>query len=518
VAGQRRAPKRRASTLPPNAPPELVIARLERRNQKLTALLDVAKAMTAEHNLDHLLDIILAESVGMVDAERGSLFIMGRDRKTLWSKIAHGMDAEIIKLTVGSGVAGHVAETGEILNIPDAYADERFDRAWDDRTGFKTDTILCVPMLGQNRSVVGVIQALNHAGGPFTEDDEELLMALGANAAAAIENANLYEDIEQLFDAFVSASVTAIEARDPSTSGHSSRVAEFSVTLIEQLPRAGGAFSSLSFGEREIREMRYAALLHDFGKVGVREQVLLKAAKLHPHELALLEARFEQAKRCHQVRFLERRLELAETGPDRDRMLSMLDDMEGEWQRVDADLDAMLDLVRRCNEPSVMAEGNLEGLDRLADARWVDTLGRSQTLIQDHERLNLAIPRGSLNAEERLEIERHVSHTYNFLRQIPWTADLARVPEFAHGHHEKLDGSGYPLGLAGDAIPLQTRVMTIADIYDALTATDRPYKKALSHERALAILENEAGLEKIDGDILQVFIEADIARLALTRL
>lgn len=492
------------------------IERLERRNQKLTALLDVAKALTAEHNLDHLLDIILAESVRTVDAERGSLFIMDRDKKTLWSKIAHGMEAEIIKLPVGSGVAGHVAETGEVVNIPDAYADARFNRAWDDRTGYHTTSILCVPMLGKNRNVVGVIQALNHDHGPFTDDDEELLTALGANAAAAIENANLYEDIEQLFDGFVEAAVTAIEARDPTTSGHSGRVAELSVTLVEHLPRAGGAYAKLEFSDRDLREMRYAALLHDFGKVGVREDVLLKAAKLFPHELALLEARFEQAKRCHEVRFLQMRIDAIEQKTPEAAVAKMSANLESEWRQMQAELDAMLEFVRQCNKPSVLEEKGFERLDRVASTKWIDSKGRSHALLRDHERTNLAIPRGSLNAEERLEIESHVTHTYNFLKRIPWTADLARVPEFAVGHHEKLDGTGYPRGISAAEIPLQTRVMTIADIYDALTATDRPYKKALPYERALAILENEAKLGKIDSGLLRVFIEADIVRRALT--
>ncbi len=501
--------RRRASTLPPNAPPELRIARLERRNAKLTALLEVAKAMTAERNLDALLDLILREAVRTVDAERGSLFITSRDGSRLWSRLAHG-HSDRIELPMGAGIAGHVARTGEILSIPDAYADPRFDPRFDAASGFRTASILCVPMLGQSARVVGVVQALNHSPGPFTEDDEELLLALGANAAAAIENANLYDDIQRLFEGFVEASVTAIESRDPTTSGHSHRVASLCVGMLDVLPRAGGRFAELSFDEHDRRELRYAALLHDFGKVGVRENVLLKAAKLYPHELDALEARFEQARRSHQVRLLELRVRALEEAADTPERLR--ERLEREWQQVDEELLAMLDFVRRCNQPTVLESSGFERLSTLAELSYVDLGGYERRLLGSSELENLSIARGSLNEEERREIESHVSHTFNFLMRIPWTSDLERIPEFAHGHHEKLDGSGYPRGLRGDAIPLQTRIMTIADIYDALTAADRPYKSAMPHARAVAILESEVARGKLDGELLRVFVEADVAR------
>jgi HD-GYP domain-containing protein (c-di-GMP phosphodiesterase class II) len=512
----RRKPRRRDSTLPINATPEQRIERLERRNRKLTALLDVAKALTAEHNIDNLLDIILQEAIRIVDAERGSLFLISRDRTELWSKIAHGLQLAVIRLPVGEGIAGYVAATGEILDIPDAYADPRFDPKIDHKTGFTTRTILCVPMLAPNGSVVGVIQALNHAHGPFTEDDEDLLLALGANAAVAIENANLYEDIEKLLEGFVEASVTAIECRDPSTSGHSNRVSALSLELLRAVPRSEGKYRHLRFGEREMREMRYAALLHDFGKVGVRENVLLKPSKLYPHELEVLEARFEQARSAHQVRFLQMKVDALQTHTnDRQELAAAL---EEEWKSMDGELNTMLDFIRRVNRPTVLKDGGgIKQLADLAQMTFVDLGGRERHLLSEEEHTNLKILKGSLNKEERREIESHVQHTFNFLMRIPWTEDLARVPEFAHGHHEKLDGSGYPLGISGDRIPVQTRIMTIADIYDALTATDRPYKSAMSHERALSILQSEVDRNKIDGDLLEVFVDAKVAQRALAK-
>lgn len=489
---------------------EAEIIRLRRRDTKLRSLLDVAKALTREREIESLLDLILIESIKTVDADRGSLFIMDRDKRELWTKIAHGQKEEI-RIKVGQGIAGYVAETGTPLNIADAYADERFNRLVDRATGYMTKTILCVPMLGSKQEVVGVVQALNHKNGPFTREDEELLMAFGANAAAALENANLYKDIERLFEGFVQASVTAIEARDPTTAGHSGRVASLSVTTLQALERSGTQYKNTVYSETELREMRYAALLHDFGKVGVRENVLLKANKLFPHELDALENRFEHARRSREVAFLKAQVELLKRGDT-----AAIAELEARYFGDRGALEEMLEFVKRCNLPTVLEQGGFERLHEIAQHTFVDSKEQSRCLLEPFELKNLSIARGSLNEAERKEIESHVSHTYNFLKQIPWTRALARVPEFAHGHHEKLTGGGYPLGIDAARIPVQTRVMTIADIYDALTASDRPYKKAVPHDKALDILHAEAKRGVLDGELLGVFVEAEVPKRALS--
>jgi HD-GYP domain-containing protein (c-di-GMP phosphodiesterase class II) len=492
---------------------ESELIRLRRRDKKLTSLLDVAKALTREHEFDHLLDIILEESIKTVDADRGSLFIMDREKNELWSKIATGQK-DMIRVSVGVGIAGMVAKTGQPLNITDAYADTRFNPAIDRTTGYRTTSILCVPMLGSKQEVVGVVQALNHLSGPFTREDEELLMAFGTNAAAAIENANLYKEIEKLFEGFVQASVTAIEARDPTTAGHSGRVADLSVVTLQSLERSGGPYKSLVYTDTEIREMRYAALLHDFGKVGVREHVLLKANKLYPHELEQLEDRFELARRAGEVQLLRAQLEAMKSA-DRGAAERKVEELEAEWKMKSDDLLQMLEFIRRCNLPTVLEQGGFEKLHDIAQKTFVDSRSRTRTLLEPTELVNLQIARGSLNENERKEIESHVSHTYRFLRTIPWTRDLARVPDFAHGHHEKLNGTGYPLGINAERLPVQTRIMTIADIYDALTASDRPYKKAVPHDKALDILKSEAKRGNVDDRLLDVFIEAEVPHRAL---
>src|SRR2546423_2412878 len=270
---------------------------LEERVRKLGVILDVAKALVAERDLDRLLKLIVLAASRVVEADRCSLFLVDRARNELWSKVAQGVGTREIRFPMGKGIAGTVAQTDVPLNIPEAYADPRFHAGVDKETGYRTKSILCVPMRSLEGEVVGVLQALNKRGaGPFTEEDEELLSALGGQAAAAINNVLLHQEIEQLFEGFVRASVVAIESRDPTTAGHSGRVARLSVGLADALPRADGAAgrwrgAQLSSDERQ--ELRYAALPHEFGKGGVPGKLLVKANKVEPDEAAILRRRFQ---------------------------------------------------------------------------------------------------------------------------------------------------------------------------------------------------------------------------------
>ena len=497
-------------------PPHAQLDVLQRRNAKLQRLLEVAKSLGAERDVDSLLESILKQAAEIIDADRCTLFIVDREKDQLWSKIAQGMVKEgtsggIIRIALGNGIAGSCAKTGEVINLPDPYADARFNRDIDRATGYRTASILAVPMLALDGHVTGVIQALNKqdVSGGFTAEDEELLLAVGSTAAVAIENAFLHRDIQQLFDGFVRASVYAIEARDPSTSGHSERVAVLTVAVAEAVNKAPPPeHRHVRFSSAELRELRYAALLHDFGKVGVSEQVLMKANKLYPHELALMKERFEHARARSDVHFLERKVEaLAQQGLH-GAACGRCAALDAERAGAQAELDEMWTFIEQANMPTVLAQGGFERLNAWQDKRFTDRSGAAIPLLTDHERVNLSIRRGSLNAQERLEIESHVTHTYEFLRQIPWTHDLQRLPEIAAKHHEKLTGRGYPGKVPASDIPVQTRIMTIADIYDALTAADRPYKKALPHEQAIDILLDEANDGFIDRSLLTVFIES----------
>lgn len=487
---------------------------LSRRVKKLTSILDVAKALTAERDLDLLLAMIIHEAAKVVGADRCTLFILDRERNELWSKVAQGATSEI-RLPVGSGIAGTVATTGEVINIADAYADDRFNRSFDLSTGYHTRTILCVPMRDAQGEVTGVIQALNKQDGTFDEEDTELLIALGGQAAAAVENALLHDEINRLFEGFVGASVVAIESRDPTTAGHSGRVASLTLGLAEAVSHlSAGPFAGVRFTAQDLQEIRYASLLHDFGKVGVRENVLVKAEKLYPHELEILRARFELARKDRQLASYRRRIALLkERGPT--AMAEIEAEEEARLARELAQLEEVMQFVLSCNRPTVLAQGGFERLKELGGLTYSDSQEAPLPLLTPHELEVLAIPRGSLSTVEREEIESHVTHTFRFLSQIPWTRALRRVPEIAYAHHERLNGRGYPRAMGANAIPVQSKMMAISDVYDALTASDRPYKKAVPHVMALDILKKESDSGQLDPALFQIFVEAEIPKKTL---
>jgi HD-GYP domain-containing protein (c-di-GMP phosphodiesterase class II) len=490
------------------------VDQLQQRVEKLSGILEVAKALVAERDLDRLLNLIVKSAARVVDADRCSLFLVDGERKELWTKVAQGMGVKEIRIPMDRGIAGAVALSGELVNLPDAYADPRFNKAVDYQTGYRTRAILCVPMRSIEGEVVGVVQALNKQDGTqFTSEDEELLGALGGQAAAAVKNALLHQEIEQLFEGFVRASVVAIESRDPTTAGHSGRVARLSVGLYDVLPRAGdsaGRWKSSQLSTQERQELRYAALLHDFGKVGVRENVLVKANKLEPLELENLRGRFETIYVQEELAAERAKVQaLLSLPPDEGR--AQIASIDTQLTVKKRELSEMFEFVLSCNKPTILAEGSFGRLGDIASSTFQSPFGGEQRgFLSNNEVIKLSVRKGSLTEDERREIESHVTHTYRFLTQIPWTRALKRVPDIAYGHHEKLTGRGYPRSLKEPDIALPTRMMTISDIYDALTASDRPYKRAVPKEKAYDILADEAKRGEVDGDLLKVFIEADV--------
>src|SRR3989449_696511 len=390
--------------------------------------------MSTERDLGVLLEEIVEHARSVVDATRGSIFLLDKDKNELWSKVAQG--AREIRFPADKGIAGHVAQTKKPLNIPDAYADPRFNPAVDKATGFHTRNMLTVPMLSTKDEVVGVLQVLNKnpgdhcaevekgaPGPPFDAEDEEMLLALGGQAASAIENAILYDEITKLCEGFIPARVEFIKR-----------------TL-----------------EKEALERKIS--VYQFS---------------NPGETVALLAKFDE-KLGHQL--------------------------DG--------TDEILRFLLECNIPTVLGKGGFERLNEIA-ARTYSSFDGPKPYLTAPELVSLSIPKGSLTNEDRLEIESHVTHTYRFLATIPWTSKLRRIPEIAYGHHEKLDGKGYPRQIAAPELPIQTRMMTISDIYDALTASDRPYKKAVPASKALDILGFEAKEGKLDSALLHLFIDAKV--------
>jgi HD-GYP domain-containing protein (c-di-GMP phosphodiesterase class II) len=342
---------------------------------------------------------------------------------------------------------------------------------------------------------------------PFDERSEELVQTLAAQAGIALENAILYDEIRKIFEGFVRASVDAIEARDPTTSGHSRRVANLTVGLAKAVEReSAGPYRAVTWTREDMRELEYASLLHDFGKIGVREHVLVKAKKLYPHDLELIRQRFDFVIRSIEAEVLERKLQAALRGAGRDDLAAF--DRELSDRR--KDIEDAWHVVEGANEPTVLAAGDFQRIEELARQSYARLTGELDTLLSAREVQSLSVMRGSLTNEEFNEIRSHVSHTYRFLSQIPWGKTFSRVALIAGSHHERLNGTGYPNRLHAEEIPLQSKLMSISDIFDALTASDRPYKRAVPVEKALHILSLEVKDGHIDGELVRIFNDARV--------
>jgi HD-GYP domain-containing protein (c-di-GMP phosphodiesterase class II) len=521
---------------------------LTRKSEELHDLNRIGVALSAERDIKKLLELILLKSREITNADAGSLYLVerGKDQEStqearLRFKLSQNdsvvvpFEEQTIPLNETS-IAGYVAVSGRDVNVANAYQlppgfPFKISRSFDEKSGYRTRSMLVVPMRDHEHRVIGVVQLINKKRDPkmvlrpvsvveesvipFTSVDEELVSSLTSQAAVAFENTLLIQDIRNLFNSFVEASVTAIESRDPTTSGHSKRVATLTMGLAEQADSVTtGPFRELRFTQDQLQEIRYASLLHDFGKVGVREKVLIKGKKLYVGEMLVIRQRFGYIKRTLEAEHLRAQLEQVLAGRSSPQLLAEMDANHEERQR---EVDSILRMIMQANEPSILEEDCVRALLDLPNRTFRDPEGNRQPFLTPNEVSALSIRRGSLSEKERREIESHVTHTFRFLSEIPWTGDFRRVPEIAYAHHEKLDGSGYPRRLTAKDIPVQSKMMTISDIYDALVAWDRPYKKSVPVERALDILKEEAGQGKLDQDLLGLFIEAKVYERTLPR-
>ena len=271
----------------------------------------------------------------------------------------------------------------------------------------------------------------------------------------------------------------------------------------------GGVYAGVHFTAEHLKEIRYASLLHDFGKVGVREYVLVKAKKLYPQQMDLLKLRFGYIQKAVLYRLMKERFQLL-SKEGMDGYLKHKEEFDSRESAQLAEIDKFLQTVLTANEPSVLAEDPSRILDEIQGKAFTEDDGTAIPFLDQDEYVKLKIKKGSLDESERKEIESHVTHTYRFLSTIPWTKEMRNIPTIAYGHHEKLDGDGYPRGIHSAEIPIQTRMMTVSDIYDALTASDRPYKRAVPGPKALDILNAEVKEQKLDSELVRVFIEAKI--------
>ncbi len=505
---------------------------------KIQELLHIGEILSQEKDLDKLLSLILYQMRQLVYADSGSIYIIERNKETpepthIRFKISslHLSERNEFLLPIdNTSIAGYVALTGKHLKIDDVYTLDsntpfQFNYDYDKKYKYKTKSMLVIPLKNIQNKVIGVIQLLNKQNFkkatskeannnkdaniiPFSNQDLELINFIAGSAAISIENNLLLQDIRNLFEGFVTASVTAIEQRDPSTSGHSFRVAKLTVSLAEAVDRLQETeYANVKFSKEQIQEIRYASLLHDFGKVGVREQVLVKPKKLYQSNIDNIFLRYHLLKKQIEETYLNKKIKLYESKNFTDKDFKILD----AWKKQELHkVENLYQDILKFNEPHILPDNITHSLSGAKDYTIMLDDNLSIPFLKENEILDLSIKKGSLNLEERKEIESHVVYTYNFLKQIPWTDNLKYIPKIAQDHHEKLNGSGYPLGIKEKDIFIQTRMMTISDIFDALTARDRPYKKEISKEKALDILKYEVTSGNLDSTLFDIFVKLKI--------
>ncbi len=515
---------------------EVLRIKTAQRSAESDQLLSIGLALSSERDIEALQRLIVRKARELTNADGGSLFLVQEiegERKLRFAVAQTGptdqgtLIGAVLPLSRAS-ITGYVATSGEVVRVEDAYEigeshEYRFNSSFDKANNYRTKSVMCVPMRNRSEEIIGVIMLINRKPSfetiltspaetervvtRFSHHEERVLLSLASQAAVALENKELFDSIQLLFEQFVHASVKAIEGRDRATQGHSERVAQLTVAQAETINAIeSGSFADLHFTPDQLREMRYASLLHDFGKVAVPEYIFSKSKKLPDGKLDLIRLRFRLAMEQTQVRAAAHKLELLKAGAALDDPAVLAIDEEAE--RLTTELGEYLAKVTEANEPRVVAGEMAALLDELLQRRYLDG-SEEKPILDPLEYEFLKIPRGSLSNDERDKMQLHVTQSYLFLREIPWIkTPWQNVADMAYGHHEHLDGTGYPRGLKGSAISPQVRMMTISDVYDALTANDRPYKPAMSVERALDILTKEfAERGKCDAALLDVFIQ-----------
>ena len=511
--------------------------------QQILNLANIGLALSKEKDMNRLLEMILLEAKRIANSDGGTLYMMTDDGRLRFEIMmtdsldfhmggTSGKDIPFypVKLYTDEGepnksmIAAYVGLTGETVNITDAYKAKGFDfsgtKMFDEKTNYRSKSFLTVPLKNHEDEIIGVLQLLNaqhHKSKKiisFTSEIQKMVEALASQAAVAITNKNLIKDLENLFESFIKLIASAIDAKSPYTGGHCARVPEITMMLAEAVQQTkDGPFADVAFSEKEMYELKIAAWLHDCGKVATPEFVVDKSTKLETiydrvHEL---EARFGILRRDEEIKRLKKELKF-----ERDDSLPLeekaerVKDLQRGYRKTLRHLKSDLEFVKESNVGGEFMSGDKKDrVHQIANYRWKPN-GKVENFLSENEVYNLTIPRGTLTPEERKVINDHIVVTINMLEELPYPKHLQNVPEFAGGHHEKLDGTGYPMGLMKDEMTVQARIMAIADIFEALTAKDRPYKKGKTLSQAMRILGFMKNDAHIDVDLFDIFVKEKI--------
>lgn len=514
-----------------NKQPEPISHHSQRLAYQIKRLADIGIALSAEHNLDKLLEIILDEARRFTGADAGTLYLLENNEltfkimqnKTLNVRMGGTSGNKITLQPVPlstSNVSACVAMTGEAVNIADVYETAGFDftgpRKYDKETGYRSKSMLVVPLRSHHEDVIiGVLQLLNAVNPetgeviPFSKNFESLTKSLASQAAVAITNAKLIQGMEKLIYSIVTVMATAIDERSPYTAGHIKRVAQLGVMMCKAVnEKSEGRFADTHFNEDRLSEMMLAGLMHDVGKITTPVHIVDKATKLQTiyDRIDLVENRFMLIEAVEAGDNMKRKLEMTRKGEPAGKISAEDEKARKNTKIIRDDLEF---LKSNNGGGEFMNDEKVEKIRRIAEKTFSFN-GKSIRYLTDDEMQNLLVRKGTLLDSERKIMQDHAALTMKMLEKIPFTRKLANVPKFAGGHHEALDGSGYPLGLKGDEIPLEARILALVDFYEALTAYDRPYKKAMTVEKALSIMESEADKGRLDKNLLELFVNTGI--------
>jgi len=504
-----------------------VVSRIARLNE-------IGIALTAENDADLVCDMILKGAMELTNADGGSLYDMSDDKKELAFLIVstHSLNIKMggrsgmeinfppVQLYIDnvpnkSNVVSSAVHEDKTINIPDVYHAEGFDfsgtRKFDQQTGYLTRSILTIPMKNHENDIIGVLQLINPQDKEtgetreFSAEDQQLAESLASQAAVAVTNTRLIREQKELFDAFVKLIAGAIDEKSPYTGGHCRRLPELTMMIAEACNnQSEGPLKKFSMTDKDRYELKIAGWLHDCGKVTTPEYIIDKATKLETiyDRVNTVDTRFEVLKRDAKLAMLEQKLERLTADPNSDTS-----DLVSEYENKITQLDDDREFVRTRNiGGEFMDEEAQQRIRDIAEYRWNDPHNVNAKLLDENEIKNLIIQRGTLTAEERKIINNHIVVTIKMLGALPFPKHLTNVPEYAGGHHERMDGKGYPMGLTREQMSVQARMMGIADIFEALTASDRPYKSGKPLTECLRILGFMKEDNHIDPDIFDVFI------------
>jgi len=498
--------------------------------EELQRLFDIGIALSAENNLDKLLEMIVDEARRFTNADAGTLYTLEEGKlhfkilqnESLNTRMGGTSGNKITFPPVAlkkENVSAYAGLTKETVNIPDVYEAEGFDftgpKKFDEATGYRSKSMLVVPMLDQDNEVIGVLQLINcqhiRTGNSiaFSQDFVALTQSMASQAAVAIVTARLIEGMQVLFDSFVKVMATAIDERSPYTGGHIKRVAELGVLMCEAINEATeGPYADVSFSDDELKEMSVAGWMHDIGKVTTPVHIMDKATKLETivDRIDYVEQRLLLAITVKEKEWLEKKIELIEANAPADEIAKG----EKELSVKVAEIKEGIALLIASNKGGEFMDPEKQEKIKILGERTFISGGKEVRFLTDDEIVNLCIPKGTLLETERKLMQDHIVVTIKMLEQIPFTKHLANIPKYAGGHHECLNGSGYPKGLKGDELSLGARILNLVDFYEALTAKDRPYKIPMPLEKALKILGFEVKDGKIDNKLFDLFVSSDI--------